>query len=110
MKALTRRLSRLEAMREHLGDLVDRDQLQRMAAIVLDNPLDAKLRVEAERVLVRPLVETEAERARVREQLLGDGPHEPVEEHPEVESDARRILRQKLLRDDAPPTAEPARA
>ena len=108
MKALDRRLARLEAMREYLDDLVDPETLRRMAAIVLDNPLDAKLRAEAERVVARPIPDVEAECARVREKLMSDGPHVPAATRAPVESEAARILRQKLLRDDPPPAAEPA--
>ena len=109
MKALGRRLARLEAMREYLDDLVDPETLRRMAAIVLDNPLDAKLRAEAERVVARPIPDVEAERARVRAKLLGDGPRVLAANRVSVDSDAARILRQKLLRDDPPPAAAPAR-
>ena len=109
MRALARRLARLEAMREYLDDLVGPEQLRRMAAIVLDNPLDAKLRAEAERVVARPMEDVEAERARVRQKLLGDGPLVPAGNHAPVDSEAARILREKLLRDDLL-SAEPARA
>ena len=54
MRGLERRLSRLESMKEYLDELVTPGQLQRMAAIVLNDPLDAKLRAEAERVFVKP--------------------------------------------------------
>jgi hypothetical protein len=109
VRALDRRLARLEAMREHLDDLVGPEQLRRMAAIVLDNPLDVKLRAEAERLVAQPIGDVDAERARVREKLLGDGPHVPAGDRPKVDSDAARILRQKLLRDDVLPAAGPAR-
>ena len=103
MRGLDRRLARLESMREYFDELVDPDQLRRMAAIVLANPRDQKLRAEAERIFVEPQADTEAERARVREKLMGDGPHVPVEDRSPVESEARQILREKLLRDDSPP-------
>jgi len=45
----------------------------------------------------------EAERARVREKLLSDGPHVPVAARPGVYSEARQRLRDKLLRDDPSP-------
>lgn len=84
MRALDRRLARLETMSQHVEGLVDPETLQRMAQI-------------------------EAERARIREKLLSDGPHEPAVDRAHGDSDARRSLRDKLLRDDAPP-AESARA
>ena len=84
MRALGRRLARLEAMSEHVDGLVDPDTLQRMADI-------------------------ESECRRAREKLLGDGPHDPAVDRSPVDSEARRILCDKLLRDDPPP-AESARA
>ena len=51
MKALGRRLARLEAMREYMDDLVSPETLHRMAAIVLESPLDQNLRAEAEGIL-----------------------------------------------------------
>ena len=110
MRRLERRLARLEAMKEYLDDLVDPEQLQRMAAVVLDSSLDQKLRAEAERIFVNPQGDIEAECRRIREKLLSGGPHVPAGERPGVESDARRILREKLLRDDVPPAAEAVRA
>jgi hypothetical protein len=96
-------------MREHLDDLVTPDQLQRMAAIVLHDPLDEKLRAVAAEVLARPIEDTEAECRRIREKLLSDGPHNPAPRQAGVESEARARLREKLLRDDPGP-AESARA
>ena len=110
MKALGRRLARLEAMREYLEELVDPEQLRRMAAIVLHDPLDERLRAVAAEVLARPIEDTEAECRRIREKLLSDGPHVPVDNRSGVDSEARAILRQKLLRPDDPSAAEPARA
>lgn len=110
MRGLERRLSRLEAMKEYLDELVDPDQLRRMAAVVLNDPLDTKLRAAAERIVVMPQGNIEAERARVREKLMGDGPQFPASDHPPVDTDARRILRRKLLRDDVAPAEEPVRA
>ena len=109
MRALGRRLARLEAMKEHLDEIVSPEQLQRMAAIVLKDPLDEKLQAEAARVLAPTPADAEAVRARVREKLLGNGPHVPTGDRPQVESEARRILREKLLRPDAPAAAEPVR-
>ena len=77
MRGLERRLARLESLRESLDELVSDDTLQRMADIAADC-------------------------ARVREKLLGDGPHIPAVDYGGVESDARRRLREKLLRDDVP--------
>ena len=86
MRALDRRLSRLESVSHALDEaLVSPEALKRMAAV------------------------TQAECARVREKLMSDGPHEPAGDCSRVDSDARRPLREKLLRDDPPP-AESARA
>ena len=52
-------------------------------------------------VLARPIEDTEAECRRVREKLMSDGPREAAAEHSGVECDARRVLRQKLLRDSS---------
>ena len=83
MKALARRLARLEAAREAREEaLVAPETLERMAAV------------------------HDAECARIREKLLGDGPHVPVSIPPGVELEARARLREKLLRDDVP-TAGP---
>jgi hypothetical protein len=109
VKALERRLARLEAMREYLDDLVDPEQLRRMAAIVLNDPLDEKLRAVATTVVAQPIEDLDADRARVREKLMSDGPHVAADNRSRVDSEARAILRQKLLRDDSPP-AESARA
>jgi hypothetical protein len=57
----------------------------------------------APETLIRMAAVHDAECARIREKLMSDGPHVPVEPRPGVESDARRILRQKLLRDDSSP-------
>ncbi len=77
MRAMTRRLARLEvASREQEELLVSPETLQRMAEIYEDSC------------------------ARAREKLLGGGPHIPVVHRDEVDSPARRILREKLLRDD----------
>ena len=85
MRAMERRLARLEATRAARDEaLVAPETLMRMAEIV-------------------------AERARIREKLLGDGPVVPALDHGGVESEARRRLREKLLRDDPQP-AESARA
>ena len=80
MKALERRLARLE-VRSHAREeaLVSPETLQRMVSIA------------------------EAECARVREKLMSDGPHIPVEARPCVKSEARRRLQEKLLGDDPPP-------
>jgi hypothetical protein len=86
MKALARRIVRLEAVSQAVEDaLVRPEALRKMAAII------------------------EADCARAREKLLGDGPHEPAPRQPGIESEAMRILRAKLLREDAPLTVEPAR-
>ena len=86
MRALERRLARLEVAREAREEaLVGPDTLQRMAAIY------------------------DAERARNREKLMSDSPYVPAPAEPGVESEARRRLREKLLRDDPSP-AESARA
>ena len=83
MRALERRLTRLEVVsRTREEALVSPETLQKMAA------------------------EYDAACARVREKLLGDGPHVPAANRPPVDSEAARILRQKLLRDDPPPSAE----
>ena len=92
-----------------MDELVDPDQLRRMAAIVLDDALDAKLRAVAATVLARPIEDIEAERARVREKLMSEGPHEPAPRQPGVESEAMARLREKLLR-DVPAITQPARA
>ena len=87
MKALERRLSRLEVVsRTREEALVGPETLRQMAAV------------------------HDAECARIREKLLSDGPHVPADSRPGVDSEARAILRQKLLRDDALPAAGPARA
>ena len=79
MRALARRLARLEATRQAQEEaLVAPETLRRMAAVV------------------------EAECARVREKLLGDGPHAPAARRAGVESEALRRLCEKLLRDDPP--------
>ena len=86
MRGLERRLSRLEAARQAQKEtLVSLETFNKMATVY------------------------EAECARIREKLLGDGPHVAVSPAPGVESEARAILREKLLRDDPPP-AESARA
>ena len=78
MRALARRLARLESVSHALQDaLVSPETLQRMAAV------------------------SEAECARIREKLQGDGALVPAVDHGGVESDARRVLREKLLRDDS---------
>ena len=102
MRALARRLARLEAMREYLDELVEPEQLRRMAAIVLHDPLDEKLRAVAATVLARPFEDVEAACAHVREKLLGDGPHVSSDDRSTDDSAARRILRDRLLRDDSP--------
>jgi hypothetical protein len=79
VRALERRLTRLEVVsRTREEALVSPESLQKMAA----------------------------ECARVREKLLGGGPHVPAANRAPVDSEAARILRQKLLRDDLPPNAE----
>jgi hypothetical protein len=86
VRALERRLARIEAARRTEDDaLVRPETLQRMAAA------------------------NEAECARIREKLLGGGPCVPVAGGSGVESEAHAILREKLLRDD-PQIVEPARA
>jgi len=86
VRAMERRLARLEVARAARDEaLVGPDVLLRMAAV------------------------TDAECARIREELLGDGPFIPAVDHGGVESDARRMLREKLLRDD-PAAPESARA
>jgi hypothetical protein len=86
MRGLERRLARLESRREAQElALVSPETLEKMAAVI------------------------EAQRARIREKLLGDGPHVPALRQPGVESEARARLREKLLRDDPGP-AESARA
>jgi hypothetical protein len=86
VKALARRLARLESVSHALEDaLVSPETLQRMAAV------------------------SEAECARIREKLLGNGPLVPAVGHRGIESDSRRMLREKLLRDDSA-TADSARA
>jgi hypothetical protein len=87
VKALARRLSRLEAVSHAREDaLVTPKTLRRMAAV------------------------HDAECARIREKLMGEGPHEPAVDRSPVGSEARRILYDKLLRDDAPPATEAVRA
>ena len=78
MKGLERRIARLEATRA-AGDeaLVAPETLMRMAAV------------------------HDAECARIREKLLRDGPFVPAVDYGGVESDARRVLREKLMRDDS---------
>ena len=110
MRALARRLARLEAVSHAAADpLVSPETLRKMAAVVLLGPVDAKLRAMAEEVLAEPFEDAEAERARVREKLFADGPLVPAATQPGVESEARAILREKLLRDDSS-VAEAARA
>ena len=85
MRGLERRLARLEtASRAAEEALVSPETLEKMAAI------------------------HDAECARLREKLLGDGPFVPAPRKPGVESEIRARLREKLLRDDSPP-AETAR-
>ena len=109
MKALSRRLARLEAVSHAAADpLVSPETLRKMAAVVLLGPVDAKLRALAEEVLAEPFEDAEAERARVREKLMGDGALVPAATQPGIESEARAILRAKLLRDDVSPVASPA--
>ena len=104
MRALERRLARLEAVSHAVeDDIVSPETLRKMAAVVLAGPVDAKLRAMAEEVLAEPFEDAEAERARVREKLMGDGPHDPVVHPPGVESEARAILRERLLPDDSRP-------
>jgi hypothetical protein len=97
-------------MRDQLGDLVDPDQLRRMAAIVLHGPLDERPRAVATTVVARPIADVEAEYTRVREKLLGHGPHVPAPDGTATDSDARRRLSAKLLGSDVPPTTDGARA
>ena len=79
MRALSRRIARLEVVSHAREEaLVSPETLQRMVSIA------------------------EAERARIREKLLGDGTHVPAPIQPGVESEARARLREKLLRDDSP--------
>ena len=85
MSGLERRLARLEAVTQARDEaLVSPETLEKMAAI------------------------HDAECARLREKLLGDGPFVPAPRKPGVESEIRARLREKLLRDDSPP-AETAR-
>jgi hypothetical protein len=96
-------------MREHLDDLVAPEQLRRMAAIVLHDPLDEKLRAVAATVLARPVEDVEPECARAREKLLGDGPYVRATDGV-TDSEARRRLSAKLLGPDVPPVTRAARA
>ena len=86
MRGLERRLARLEtASRAAEEALVSPETLEKMAAI------------------------HDAECARLREKLLGDGPFVPAPREPGVESEIRARLREKLLRDDTSPATAPAR-
>jgi hypothetical protein len=87
VRGLERRLARLEGVSHAREEaLVSPETLRTMAAI------------------------HDAECARVREKLMSDGPHVPVEHHSPVESEARQILREKLLGPDVAPAAKRARA
>jgi hypothetical protein len=87
MKALERRVSRLEVVsRAREEALVSPETLLKMAAV------------------------NDAESARVREKLLADGPHVPAGDRAAVDSEAHRILRQKLLGSEGSLGAESARA
>ena len=86
MRGLERRLARLEtASRAAEEALVSPEAFEKMAAV------------------------QDAECARLREKLLGDGPFVPAPRKPGVESEARARLREKLLRDDTSPATAPAR-
>ena len=77
MRGLERRLARLEAKSAAREAALVAPETLRMAAV------------------------HDAVCARVREKLFGDGPHDPAPIQNGVESNARRILREKLLRDDS---------
>ena len=80
MRGLHRRVARLESVTTtHEAALVSPEALEKMASSY------------------------EAECARIREKLLGDGPLVPVPDRSGVDSEIRRRLREKLLRDDPPP-------
>ena len=70
---------------------------------------DAGVGAHGDAADAQPIEDLEAERARVREKAMSDGPRVPAGNRSLVDSEARAILRQKLLRDD-PPTVESARA
>ena len=86
MRTLARRVARLEAASRAAEELlVSPEALEKMAAV------------------------HDAECARLREKLLGDGPFVPAPRQPGVESEVRARLREKLLRDDTSPATAPAR-
>ena len=96
MTGLKRRLARLEVVSRHVEGFVEPEQLKRMAAVVLQDSREAKLRALAARVFAPSPSDTAATLEHVWERLMSGGPFVPRETGPRDDSPIRKVLLQKL--------------